>query len=259
MKARNGVFFNFAAVVTCALILVSCSKEKDSNFQSRIKFDAKPQVKDVLKGKSKAEVLKTKYKSLALNCNLNSEKITKGQLEFETSSTSTTPPPPAEPVTNPRENSINYDLKLQQLVDRELSKEVTGLLTAAKDGQVLNVKLTFRPISFQEALNVDINKKKYLMKHTPVISYLLEYSLLHADTSTIIGKAQGKIYEKIDGQKTEIIAIEIGIDKYKFVLDCGIERTINPENDVLAVEFENQWTEVDCLAPKNDDERAVCK
>ena len=45
------------------------------------------------------------------------------------------------------------DLKLQQLVDRELTKDVTTKLTSAKDGQVLNVELTFKPVNFQEALN----------------------------------------------------------------------------------------------------------
>lgn len=246
-------------VLACALVLVSCSKEKDSNFQSRIKFDAKPQVKDLLKGKSNSEVLKMKYKELALNCSLLTEKITRGQQTFDSESASTTPPPPADPVTNPKENSIVYNLKLQQLVDRELTKEVTGKLTTAKDGQVLNVEMTFRPVSFQEALNVDINNKKYLMKHSPIIGYLLKYSLIHTDTSTIVGKVQGRIFEKIEGQKSDIIAIEIGNDKYNFVLDCGLQRTINPENASQAAEFENQWTEVDCHAPKNDEERAICR
>ena len=246
-------------ILTCALVLVSCSKEKDNNFQSRIKFDAKPQVKDVLQGKSNSEVLKMKYKDLAVNCHLVTEKITRGQQPFDTESTSTTPPPPADPVTNPKENSVVYDLKLQQLVDRELTKVVTGKLTTAKDGQVLNVEMTFRPVSFQEALNVDVNKKKYLMKHSPVISYLLQYSLLHSDTSTIVGKAQGRVFEKIDGQKTDIVAIEIGNDKYNFVLDCRLQRTINPEIPAQAIEFENQWAEVDCHAPKNEEERSVCK
>lgn len=256
---KNYLFVNFAAVFMCALVTVSCSKEKDSNFQSRIKFDAKPQVQDVLRGKSSSEVLKMKYKELALNCNLITEKITRGQLLFDTASVSTTPAPPANAVTNPKEYSIVYDLKLQQLVDRELTKEVTGKLTTAQDGQVLNVGMTFRPVSFQEALNVEVNKKKYLMKHSPVISYMLHYSLIHTDTSTIVGKAQGRIFEKIDGQKSDIVAIEIGNDKYNFVLDCGLQRTLNPENAAQAVEFENQWTEVDCHAPKNDEERAVCR
>ena len=256
---KNYFFINFAAILTCALVSVSCSKEKDSNFQSRIKFDAKPQVKDVLKGKSNSEVMKMKYKELALNCTLITEKITRGQLLFDTASSSTTPPPPADAVTNPRENSIVYDLKLQQMIDRELTKEVTGKLTTAKDGQVLNVDMTIRPVSFQEALNVDVNKKKYLMKHSPIISYMLHYSLIHTDTSTIVGKAQGRIFEKIDGQKSDIIAIEIGNDKYNFVLNCGLQRTINPENAAQAAEFENQWTEVDCHAPKNEEERAVCR
>lgn len=246
-------------ILTCALVLVSCSKEKNTNFQSRIKFDAKPQVKDILTGKSNSEVLKMKYSQLALNCSLLTEKITRGQLQFDTASTPTTPPPPADSVTNPKENSIIYDLVLQQLVDRELSKEVTGKMTTSKDGQVLNVDITFRPVSFQEALNVDINNKKYLMKHSPVIAYLLQYSLIHTDTSTIAGKVQGRIFEKIEGQKSEIVAIEIGNDKYNFVLDCGLQRTINPENATHAAEFENQWTEVDCLAPKNDEERAICR
>lgn len=256
---KNCFNTNFAAILTFALVSVSCSKEKDSNFQSRIKFDAKPQVKDVLKGKSNSEVLKMKYKELALNCILITEKITRGQMLFDSASSSTTPPPPADAVTNPKENSIIYDLKLQQLVDRELTKEVTGKLTTAKDGQILNLNMTLRPVSFQEALNVEVNKKKYLMKHSPVISYSLQYSLIHTDTSTIVGKAHGRIFEKIEGQKSEIIAIEIGNDKYNFVLDCGLQRTINPENAAQAIEFENQWTEVDCHAPKNDEERAVCR
>lgn len=252
MKLKYCVLFS-------ALVFVSCSKEKDSKFQSRIKFDAKPQVQDVLKGKSNSEVLKMKYKDLALNCSLLTEKITRGQLLLDIASTSTTPPAPADPVTYPKENSVTYDLKLQQLVDRELTKEVTGKLTTSKDGQVLNVEMIFRPVSFQQALNVDINGKKYLMKHSPVIAYMLNYSLIHTDTSTIVGKAQGRVFEKIDGQKTDVIAIEIGNDKYNFVLDCGIQRTINPENAAQAAEFENQWTEVDCHAPKNDEERAICK
>lgn len=252
-------FFKFLIAMLSVAAFASCSKDKDSNFQSKIKFEAKPQVKDVLKGKSKTEILKMKYKSLTTSCTLETQKITKGQSFLESSGNTPVPPPSENPISNPNENSVVFDLKLQQLVDRELTKDVTTKISSAKDGQTLNVDFTFKPVAFIETLNVDLNKKKYILKHTPVVTYLIEYQLLHADSSTIVGKAQGKIFEKIAGQQSEVIAIEIGIDKYSFVLDCDIQRTINPENAALAAEFDNQWTEIDCQAPKNDEERAVCK
>lgn len=253
-------FLKLILAISLAAVLTSCSKDGDSNFQSRTKLDAKPQVKDVLKGKSKAEILKMKYKNLSAGCTLETQKITKGQFFLESSGNSPAPPPVTDnPVSNPNDNALTYDLKLQQLVDRELIKDVNSKITTSKDGQTLNIDITFKPIIFQEALNIDFNKKKYILKHSPVLSYVADYQLLRADPSIIVGKTQGKIYEKIADQKNEVIAIEIGTDKYNFILDCRLERAINPENVSLAAEFDNQWIEIDCLAPKNDEERAVCK
>lgn len=246
-------------VFTFVAVFSSCSKEKNSNFQSRLLLDAKPQVKDVLKGKSKPEVLKMKYKNLAAGCSLEIQKITRGQLFEESAGYSPTPPGGENPVSYPNEHSMVYDIKLQQLVDRELAKDVTAKLSIAKDGQVLNVDMTFKPVAFQEVLNVDMNKKKYILKHSPVLDFVADYQLLHSENSTIVGKLPGKIFEKIEAPKNEIIAIEIGQDKYSFMLHCKLNRTINSDNAQLATEFENQWIEVDCTAPKNEEEKAVCQ
>ncbi len=250
---------NLGVLILFVLAIVSCSKSKDGNFESRIKFDAKPQVKDILQGKSKAEVLKMKYKALLVNCTVEAQKITKFEDTFQTLSTSPEPPAPDNPVSNPKKNTVVYDIKLQQLVDRELTKDVVVNLTSTKDNQELNLELTFKPLSFQEALNIDMNKKKYIMKHTPVMTYQGNFQLLHSDSSTIVGKIQGKIFEKIHPQESELIAVEIGHDKYVFMMSCSLDPSINPENATLAAEFNNQWTEIDCLAPKNELERAVCK
>lgn len=242
------------------LAFTACSKGNDPDFQSKIKYDVKPQVKDLLKGKSKPEILKMKYKELKATCSLETHKVTKGQLYFEPSGN--TPVPvliPENPVANPSENILTFDLKLQQLVDHDLAKDVNVRLSTAKDGQTLNVELTFKAIGFIESINVDMNKKKYIMKHTPVLSYQADYKLLHADTSTIVGKTEGKIYEKIEGLKNEIITLEIGADQYNFALECKLDSLINPEDPIMAREFANQWNEVDCLTPKNETEKALCK
>ena len=250
---------NFLIIILCAVVFTACSKNKEKNFESSTKFDTKPQVKDILQGKSKAEVLKMKYKTLSASCAIETQKITRGQDAYQTAGNSPAPTEPENPISNPKENTVIYDLKLQQLGDRELTKEVTANLTAAKDNQVLNLEITFKPVVFQETLNIDLNKKKYVLKHTPVIVYQGNYQLLHADSSIIVGKIQGKIYEKIQPQDNELIAIEIGNDKYIFMLSCNLERLINPENATFAAEFNSQWTEIDCLTPKNEAEKMVCK
>lgn len=239
-------------------IFTSCAKEGSPDLQAKIKNDPKPQVMDVLKGKSKAEILKMKYQILKATCALNTAKTTKGN--FYADSAQITPPPPVtpeNPISNPSENILVYDLKLQQLVDSELTKDVKSKLSASKEGRVLDVDITFKAVTFQDSLNIDSNKKRYFMKHTPVLSYLAEYKLSHADVN--VGTVEGKIYEKIEGQKNTMIAFDIDPDRYHFVLECGLERTINTSNPAHAEEFENQWVEVDCSAPKNNAEKTLCK
>lgn len=251
---------NLIMMVATVAIYTSCAKEGSPDLQAKIKNDPKPQVMDVLKGKSKAEILKMKYQILKATCALNTAKTTKGN--FYADSAQITPPPPVtpeNPISNPSENILVYDLKLQQLVDSELTKDVKTKLSASKEGYTLDVDITLKAVTFQDSLNIVNNQKRYFMKHTPVLSYLAEYKLSHANDAAIVGRAEGKIYEKIEGQKNTMIAFEIGPDRYYFVLECGLERTLSTSNPAYADEFENQWVEVDCHAPKNDAEKTLCK
>ena len=253
-------FLNLLIVLAMTAVFSSCSKQSDAGLITEPKFDAKPQVKDVLHGKSNAEVLTAKYKELKATCSLNAVKTTKGQFSAMTTGITPAPPPvPENPISNPTENSFSYDLKLQQIVDKELSEDVTSKLSITKDGQILQVNIKLKGIKFAESLNVDNNNKKYIMKHSPVLSYLLDYKLVHDPTAAIVGKSEGHIYEKIADQKNAFVTLEIGPDQYNFVLECQLKPQINPENPELAAEFENQWAEVDCHDPKNDAEREVCK
>lgn len=251
---------NLIMMVALATIFTSCAKEGSPDLQAKIKNDPKPQVMDVLKGKPKAEILKMKYQLLKATCALNTVKTTKGSFYADSSGITPLPPvAPENPISNPSENILVYDLKLQQLVDSELTKDVKSKLSVTKDGRNLDVDITIKAVTFQDSLNIANNQKRYFMKHTPVLSYLAEYRLSHADQAVIVGSSEGKIYEKIEGQKNTMISIEIDPDRYNFALECSLERTINASNPAHAAEFENQWVEVDCQAPKNEAEKTLCK
>lgn len=243
----------FIFVLIVSTVFSSCAKDDTLSLQTKSKDDSKPQVMDVLSGKSNAEVLKMKYKELKATCTLNAIKTTKGQLSRYSSGITPTPPSDSEnPISNPSENTLTYDLKLQQLTDQELAKDVKTTLSITKDGYTLNVDITFKPVVFQDSVNLNANKKRYIMKHTPILSYQADHQLLHANDATIVGTTTGRIYEKIEGQKNVII-------KNSFDLECNLARIINSENVENAAEFENQWTALDCNAPKNTTEKTICE
>lgn len=241
----------------CVLFL-SCANDGNSDSQLKIKPVSRPQVIDVLKDKSKAEILKMKYHELKATCNLVAIKATQDQIaSFSTELTPPSVPPSENPVKNPTEGSLTFDLKLQQLVDKELAQDVKSTVTISLDRKTLIAEVTFKPVVFQEFVNLEINKKKYIMKHSPVLSYSVIYELKQ-DGSPTFASSQAKIYEKIEDQKNTLVGIKIGEQRYNFVLDCQLDRVINAENNNLAAEFESQWAVIDCLSPPSDTERRAC-
>lgn len=227
------------------LILTACSQNGDTGSQEKAKFDNKPSVIDVLKGKTKAEVLKIKYKDLRAMCNLKTEKITRGQKLNYTSELISETANPTQPISNPEVNVVVYDLKLQQEVDKDLTEEVKAELTTSVDGKSLKLEINFKPVEILETLNVRRNGKKYIMKHTPVLSYDATYELPQSDGSSVVAGAKDTIYEKIENQQNAVTAIKVGLDRYNFILDCTLSRIINDENKDLATDFESQWTVLD--------------
>lgn len=227
--------------LAAAVLFSACANDGDSSLLSKVKLENKPQVIDVLKGKSKAEILKMKYKELKTTCNLVTVKTTRDQITaFFADAKPAQYQAAEEPVNNPSESSLTYDLKLQQLIDNELTKEIKSKIVSSLDGKILKVDLTFKPVVFQESLNLIFNKTKYVMKHTPILSYSAIYELIQDGTSTF-ATTEAKVYEKIEGQKNAFVVVQVGADKYSFVLDCKLDRSINTDNKDLAAEFESQW------------------
>lgn len=241
----------------------ACNNKADSGDNLKAKPQTKPTVIDVLSGKSNVQVLEIKYKELKANCNLAAVKSTKGQFQ---ESAAVTPPPNQPPITdnppvvtpviNPTPDSVSYDIKAQAEVDKQLEEFVQTSLTTAIDDQKLKLDISISPVSFEEYMTLDINQKKYLLKYTPVLSYMYNYQLTRGDM--ISGEnGTGRIYEEIESRK-KVITTKIGEDSYDFILTCKLNREINNENPNLAFEFESQWANIDCNAPKNDEEKSIC-
>ena len=243
MQYPKNLFF----ALTATVLFSSCGQESDTSGLNKIKLENKTQVKDVLQGKSKAEILHLKYKELKASCNLITQKMLPPQMSESAEA----------PVENPTQSSFTYDLKLQQIVDQDLTQEVKTTLISSLDKITLKVNLTFKPLFFQEALNLEINQTKYAMKHTPVLSYTAVYKILRERSSTF-GTTEAKIYEKIDSQRNTIVDDRVGEESYKFSLDCKLDRIINTANRDLAAEFESQWVIIDCKAPQNDIQKSIC-
>lgn len=265
---------NMALILATALVVMaffsSCANEGGPSLPLSTKPGGRPQVQDILKGKSKAEVLKIKYQKLTASCALNAVKESRGQnpIYFTDMSAGLTPPetppeaPPAiqNPISYPSENRVIYNLKQQQIIDADLSKKISDVkISATLDGKSLKVNITFEPIAFMEQVNLNINKKRYIMKHTPVLWYSASYELLQDGLSTF-GRVEGRVYEKIENQKNSITAVRLGADgdRYSFILECVIDPVINVENKDMVAEFESQWAIVDCQSPKNNAEKTVC-
>lgn len=254
MKKIFLVLFGVAAVLSCA-------KNNDSNFP-RIKLDSKPQISDVLKNKTNSEVLKIKYKSLSAICSLEAIKILRG--EYSVNSTNPEPPNDQEPIghnppaaiENPTANTFIYNLKAQAQVDQNLTQNVSVKLEASVDTQNLKLDLVIKPVVFDELINLEYEQHKFIMKHSPVLSYVYNYELAHGDLRTV-EKGEGKIFEKLSTNLT-VLKSKIGEDNYEFVLKCRLDREINPLDKDLAFEFESQWAEVNCSTPKNNEEKTLC-
>lgn len=234
------------SVLILLFVFSSCNKSGSSNSSDKIRPDQKPQVIDVLKGKSKSQVLDIKYKELKAVCSLKSEKAVRGEAVFFHENNIELMAPPADPVnpiSNPTASSVIYDLKLQQVADSQLSNEVKAKLSTSIEDKTLKLGMTFKPVQFLESVDLSINQRRYIMKHSPSMSYAVTYELDN-EGSLIQGNTEATIYEKIEGQKNTFLKMKIGINIYYFSLECNLERAINNSDPDLAAEFESQWTAI---------------
>lgn len=228
------------------ILVSSCSKDEGGKTPNP-DANNKPQVKDILKDKSKPEVLKVKYKELKAICQFKAVKAVRNQVVEETmgvDAEALVATPVADPVVNPSKNSVSYDVKAQQLIDNTLSKTVTTKLAIDIENKNAIADITFMPITFLETLDLPMNGKRYIMKHTPRLMYNVHYDIEYDRDQLITGQKDALIYENISDQRNLLTQIKIGLNTYDFSIECNLQRKINDENRDLASEFESQWVEI---------------
>lgn len=228
------------------ILISSCSKDEGGKTPNP-DANNKPQVKDVLKDKTKAEVLKIKYKELKAICHFKAVKAVRSQVVDEATAAdieTMLATPVADPVTNPSKNTVSYDIKAQQLVDNDLSKTVTTKLAIAIENKNAVADITFMPLTFLEAIDLSLNGKRYIMKHTPKLMYNVHYSIEYDRDGSVTGQKDATIFENITEQRNLLTQIKVGLNTYDFSIECNLERQINDENRELQAEFDSQWAEI---------------
>ena len=244
-------------ILSVAALLTSCAYENDPGLQPK-NDQAKNQVKDSLKDKTVAEVLTLKYSAAVAKCKLEMKEAAAAVVAEATAEA----PPANEPVQNPKEDELLFDLKAQVVADPDLKKPVAAKLMNTRDGQVTTVELTLKPEAAD--LTLPMGKVFYFMKHSPQVSYEYMFSVTNGKNSVKV-PGTGKINEKVETSKV-VGQSELTVDevtkKYDHVLTCSVETTVLKDSPNVA-EFESQFESVDCAQPvkKGQEElyKANCK
>lgn len=235
-------------ILSIAALLSSCAYENDPGLKPKTGGDnAKSEVKDSLKGKTATEVLNLKYTSAAADCKLEMKEV-KPQ-SAEATAAAVNPPAPTAPVTNPTENEMLFDLKLQSAADPELKKTVAGKLTNTTEGRVVTVALTMKPQVGDKTVKSD--SQVFFLKHAPVVAY--DYSFTVEDSKGAITiNGTGEMYEKVPLAKTVGQSKVTGADgketKFDHVLTCTINSEIKADS-ADKEEFAAQFDSIDCAKP----------
>lgn len=247
---------NLILVLGFATTMSSCMKQGESGLQLKAKFDSKPQIVDVLKGKTNSEVLSIKYTEVSANCQMSVRKeshITVAEslarVTAVVESTSPTPEPPVgpQPIFNSSESDFVYNIVAQAKVDPTLAQEVSTTLKISKNvqnDQNVTAEIKIAPAVFADLVNLDLGGSKYIMKHTPVLSYTYNYDIVQGEMK-MKGSGVGAINEKVRTEKS-FATYTNGNFSYNLVLSCELQTALNtsvPENQK---EFESQWSCVGC-------------
>lgn len=250
------IFKSSVAIVVfagAALLLFSCSNSS-RGLQARAKPESKPEIVDVLEGRSNADVLKIKYGApsglLRLTCTLDSQKTIKTTSSvFGPMSSGVTPEPPGMPhepvMQNPSEDKVIFNLNSQLEEDPDLKKSYQTILRSRYAGRDIKLELNFLPVTFEEQINLQVDSSRYVMKHTPVVSYRYRYEI-NWQGSADRGLGEGKVYEKIDA--LHVIGVSpVDQDQYAHRLKCQLESRLNTDNAANRSEFATQWTCIGCV------------
>ena len=181
---------------------------------------------DPLKDKSAADVLKLKYKTLFVVCDLKAVEAERpvpanavaDSLSIDPPPTST--PPPAPPIAQPVVDGLKltYDLKEQVKADESLSKSVTAQMKSA-DGKT-TVFVAIRPVDFQEIVPaVKVGSIVRLRKHSPGIAILASLNDV-ANAAVKIELAESVPLDTVLNPATESAV------QTKLVLGCKLEGEI---------------------------------
>lgn len=255
IKARGGIvsfFIKFFSILFAVFFLISCGSKKNA-VVDRAQPQAKPQVKDVLKGKTSAQILERKYQQVQTKCTLLGKKIKNNQLVLQSKDEVTfelnfSNELNQAVVINPdKPYELIYDLKEQVKSDTDLSKSEKAELVANLESHKIFFKIDIKPISFGDFYSTLVNsetgkKTMYLMKYSPIHNYNYSFELQKPDGVRVVGANENiKIYEKVKTAATIYTEI-VGDETYQFSTECFVDTQIN-QNDPLKEEFRSQWCE----------------
>lgn len=248
MSMKNTL--RFILVFAMAGLWSSCDKKKPS--VTALKKPS-PQVKDILRGKTKAEILEMKYGGekgvLKAVCTLNTHKIQSASGDSTAIGPASSPKPPGfvPPVQYPAENSVVFDVRSQAEVDHDLTQDVEATLSHAFESQVLSLEMKIKPVVFDN-LSVSLENVKYILKYSPVLSYTYSLEVLSGDTSGRF-EGEGKVYERVLTH-SRLAETQVGADRYAHDLNCITNTAINDRNEEFSREFESQWRCINCAGPQ---------
>ena len=238
-------FYNLAVSSCICVFVSSCAYEPDRNRPARDGI-ANPQVKDVLKGKTNAEIINLKYDSLAMTCSLISEFETADEMsEFKMSE----PPqsnPPSSPVTNDREKTV-FDVKAQLAVDPTLKEEQKNAKMELDEGnRKLSAALRIKPVMFIESLNMKHDSSVYIMKHSPALTLAYSFTVAIDDrnSTTFEGLFKDPVHEGVPF-KNLITTETLDGKKRSYFVICDFKGGIKKDNG----NFADQWLRIDCSKP----------
>ena len=247
---------NFIFIASAVIVLSSCSPKSGSSIRAQNKSNPNPQVTDLLKGKSTVEKLNMKYGGengeIKATCALTSEKVSQQQApqphaEVESAS-SIKPPGFIPPIQYPEQDVVVFDLRSQAEVDKDLSQSVEVFLEHEQNEHLVKAKITFEPLKIEEGVTVNVGRAKYVMKHSPVLTY--QFSLeVQGQTVPAATAEKIQVYEKVLG-KNLLAQTQIGQEQFKHFLSCTLDTVVNDTNEELAREFQAQWRCVDCAGPQ---------
>jgi len=260
-------FVNTLKVLSVAALVSSCAYENDPGLAPKADPNAKPAVNDILKGKTSAEVLTAKYKSLTAECSITStvasappeppagEPPPEAPADPSAPSAATSEAPPATPPkpVDPQGEKVVINFIDQQKVDAELKEAIPAQVVRQGADTTVTVDLTVKPVTFAPDFTKKENDGKlvYVMKYTPQLSVDAKLSVTGKNATQVTVKN----LEVLENIPFTAELARTGADREETVhtLNCLVK------GEVEKPELQGQWLKVECDKELPADAKAEMK